>query len=67
MSKTNSGVIEALLTTQLMFTSAFFYFKYGQKISRMDLAGTVLIVLCVVSIAYGSQTDIESNNKNLSK
>ena len=54
MSKTNNGVIDTLFTTQLLFTTVFFYFKYGQKITKMDLAGIILIVLCVVSVAYGS-------------
>lgn len=67
MSKTNNGVIDTIFTTQLLFTTAFFYFKYGQKITRMDLAGIVLIVLCVVSVAYGSQMDKEGDQGNLSK
>lgn len=29
MSKTNNGVIDTIFTTQLLFTTAFFYFKYG--------------------------------------
>lgn len=33
----------------------------------MDLAGIVLIVLCVVSVAYGSQMDKESDKESLSK
>ena len=67
MSKTNNGVIDTLFTTQLIFTTAFFYFKYDQKITKMDFAGIILIVLCVVSIAYGSSLDKESDHESLTK
>ena len=67
MSKTNSGILGTLFTTQLMFTTAFFYFKYDQKITKMDFAGMLLIVACVVIVAYGSQMDKKSSNDSLSE
>ena len=64
-SGTNNGIIATIFTTQLLFSTAIFYFKYGQKVTPLDLSGIVLILLCVVSIGYGAS--LKDDSEKLSK
>jgi uncharacterized membrane protein len=52
-SGVNGGIIATLFTTSLIFTILIFYLKYGQTITRRDIIGTVLIMVCIVLIAIG--------------
>ena len=53
LAQINSGIFASVFVTGVVFTIIIFYFKYGQKISKMDALGTILVVLCVLLIGFG--------------
>ena len=66
----NGGIISTIFSSICVFNSIIFYFKYGQKISKSDIIGTILILACVtlislppkkVSFEHGSAEDYDLN------
>lgn len=49
----NGGVVSSIFCSSLLFTMALFWYWYGQTVSRNDLAGTFLIITCILLIAFG--------------
>lgn len=47
----NSGVVSSLFTSNVVFTSIFFYIFFNQKLSRSVLTGMFFIILCAVLIS----------------
>jgi drug/metabolite transporter (DMT)-like permease len=52
-SGTNGGIIATIFSTSTIFSIIIFYFKYGQKVTKIDYLGTLLIMTCVVLVALG--------------
>lgn len=53
MSHANSGIIASIFSTSVAFTCLIFFFMYNQKLTKYDLLGILLIVVCVVMISVG--------------
>jgi uncharacterized membrane protein len=51
----NTGIITSLFSTSLIFTSAYFYFKFGQKLSLLCMVGILLVVACVVLVSLSGE------------
>ena len=52
-SGVNGGIISSIFASSSLFSIVIFYFKYGQKVTKMDFLGTFFILLSVVLIALG--------------
>jgi drug/metabolite transporter (DMT)-like permease len=51
----NGGVVASIFASSLVFTIIIFSLPmYGQKISKNDIGGTVLIVACIACVGLGS-------------
>lgn len=54
MAGLNGGVVSSIFATSLIFTIIIFSTKwYGQTISKFDIGGTVLIIICIVCVGLG--------------
>lgn len=56
-SGVNGGIISTIFSSSSIFSIVIFYFKYGQKVTKIDYLGTLLIISSVVLIAFGGATD----------
>jgi len=59
----NTGIITSLFTTSLIFTSVYFFFKHGQKLTIFDIIGIIMVIGCVIIISMsgsGSTTEVDS-------
>lgn len=63
LAQINSGILASIFVTGVVFTIIIFYFKYDQKISRIDTLGTVLVIVCVLLIAFGGAIALQSQDK----
>jgi drug/metabolite transporter (DMT)-like permease len=59
-SHVNSGIIVTLWSTNVMFTSIFFYFVYHQKLTSGQIFGMLLIVVGVVLVAMSKNEQRET-------
>lgn len=66
-SNVNGGIISTIFSSSCVFTSIIFYCKYGQRITRNDIMGTVFIMLCVtlISIGGGGKEETQVDRKYL--
>ena len=55
-SGVNGGIISTIFSSSSIFSIIIFYFKYGQKVTKMDALGTFFIISSVVLIAFGGAT-----------
>ena len=62
-SNINGGIISTIFSSSCVFTFIIFYFKFGQKITKSDMIGTILVLGCVGLISVGgSNQSGEVNN-----
>ena len=55
-----------IFSSCIIFTPIIFYFKEGQKLTRWDLAGSLLIIVCVALIGFGGVQG-EDEDKDVEK
>lgn len=60
LAQINSGILASIFVSGVVFTIIIFYFKYDQKISKIDTLGTVLVIVCVLLIAFGGAIALQS-------
>jgi len=51
----NSGTISTIFSSSVLFTAAIFFCLYGQKLSKFDFLGCILIIGGVVMIGLGGK------------
>ena len=65
-SGVNSGIISTIFCTSVIFSNILFYILYGQKLSKYDIFGSLMIVASVVLIGFGGATGgSETDTTNL--
>ena len=57
----NSGIITSIFASSMIYVGIVFYFKFGQKMSKVDIFGIVLMVGCIVCISLAKTKTEESN------
>ena len=57
----NQGVIAAMINLASLFNIVIFYFKFGEKISALQLIGIVFTICCVVCISVAAASTDESS------
>jgi len=62
MAGLNQGLITALFSTYCVHTTVIFYFVFGEKLKLRFVFGIVLMVACVLLVAY-SKMGGESTSK----
>ena len=50
LSGVNSGIIASIFSTSILFSSLIFYFIYGQKLTKNDALGCILVAVSVFII-----------------
>jgi drug/metabolite transporter (DMT)-like permease len=58
-SNMNCGIISALFTTSIVYTTILFYCVYHQKVSGIQLGGILMIIMSVLVISFGKQKPAE--------
>ena len=56
----NSGIISSIFSTCIVYTPLIFYVLYGQRLTKQDILGCLIVIGSVVLIAFGgghSKTD----------
>ena len=64
-SGVNGGIISTIFSSSSLFSIIIFYFKYGQKVTKMDYLGTFFILLCVVLIALGGAGGLSDDSDDV--
>ena len=59
----HTGVVTSLFCSSLIFTVVYFYFKYGQKLSRWDVIGIIMVCICIalISLSEGEHSEGETD------
>jgi drug/metabolite transporter (DMT)-like permease len=59
----HTGVVTSLFCSSLIFTIAYFYFRFDQKLQISDWIGILLVVVCVIliSISEGAEEGEETH------
>lgn len=60
MAGINQGCMPCIFTAQIFYVSLLFYCKFGEKISKVKLLGTVLMVPCIIFISLGGRSSHDS-------
>lgn len=59
-SQMNSGIITSLFASSIVYTAIIFYFLYGQRVAKVQALGMVFIIVSVVLVSIGSQSNVKS-------
>ena len=54
MAGINQGCLTCIFGVTMIYISVLFYYKFGEKISPMKIFGMILIIPCIVFLAFGS-------------
>ena len=60
MAGINQGCLPCIFSMCIFYVSVLFWFKFDEKISPMKILGTVLMIPCIVFLAFGADTSSSS-------
>ena len=56
MAGINQGCLPCIFSMTIFYVSILFWFKFNEKISVITIIGTVMMIPCIVFLAFGADT-----------